>query len=120
MTFDSLPEHTPSADDLSALSWVHEELRRTLDAAHKSLRRHLRESDSIHGSDLGAVDPAVLRQARNQLHQAAGALELIGLRAGASLLQASEAAVQRAVGKPSLLDLPAVETIERASFALLD
>jgi chemosensory pili system protein ChpA (sensor histidine kinase/response regulator) len=120
MTFDSLPEHTPSADDLSALSWVHEELRRTLEAAHKSLRRHLRESDSIHGSDLGAVDPAVLRQARNQLHQAAGALELIGLRAGASLLQASEAAVQRGIAKPSLLDLPAVETIERASFALLD
>ena len=28
-----------SSDDLSALAWVHEELRRSLDSAHKALRR---------------------------------------------------------------------------------
>ena len=28
-----------SSDDLSALAWVHDELRRSLDAAHKALLR---------------------------------------------------------------------------------
>jgi chemosensory pili system protein ChpA (sensor histidine kinase/response regulator) len=38
-----LPRDTESIDDLSALSWVQEELRRSLEAAHKSLRRYLKE-----------------------------------------------------------------------------
>ncbi|MFD2452837.1 hypothetical protein [Ideonella paludis] len=32
--------------DLSALAWVHDELRRTLEGAQKTLRRALRESTS--------------------------------------------------------------------------
>ena len=32
---------TLPTDDLSALAWVHSELRRSLDNAHKSLRRYL-------------------------------------------------------------------------------
>jgi len=99
-------------NDLSALAWVHGELRRSLDAAHKALRRHLKEADAIGRSDTDSVDPAVLRGARVQLHQGVGALELVGLPAPAQVLRASEAAVQRWVGKPALVNAAAVETIE--------
>jgi chemosensory pili system protein ChpA (sensor histidine kinase/response regulator) len=107
-------------DDLSALAWVHVELRRSLETAHKSLRRYLREAEAAAGSDVDAVDPSVLRSARSQLHQGVGALELVGLPAAARVLRASEAAVQRMVARPALVKPAAVETVERLSFALLD
>ena len=112
--------NSPSSADLSALAWVHDELRRSLEAAHKALRRHVRESQAHAGSDVDKVDPAVLRGARHHLHQGAGALELVGLPAAAQLLRASEAAVQRLATRTEPLDVRAVESIERASFALLD
>ncbi|HEY6134762.1 MAG TPA: Hpt domain-containing protein [Rubrivivax sp.] len=108
------------SDDLSALAWVQDELRRSLEAAHKALRRHLKEAEGLTGSDIDAVDPAVLRSARTQLHQGAGALELIGLPSPARVLRASETAVQRMIAKPTLATPAAVETIERTSFGLLD
>ncbi|MED5617949.1 hybrid sensor histidine kinase/response regulator [Ideonella sp. BN130291] len=111
---------TETTDDLSALAWVQEELRKSLEAAHKSLRRFVKESEALSGSDVDAVDPGVLRTARQQLHQGVGALELVGLPAGAQLLRASEAAVQRLSQRPKKLNAAAVEAIERASFALLD
>ncbi|MBA4177785.1 MAG: hybrid sensor histidine kinase/response regulator [Leptothrix sp. (in: Bacteria)] len=107
-------------DDLSPLAWVSGELRRSLEAAHKSLRRYLKEAEAAAGGDLDAVDPAVLRAARAQLHQGVGALELVGLPAAANVLRASEAAVQRLAARPALVNAAAVETIEKASFALLD
>jgi len=108
------------ADDLSALAWVQEELRKSLDAAHKALHRALKDRQSAEQSDVDALDPAVLRTARQQLHQGVGALELAGLPAGAALLRASEAVVQKFVNRPSALNADAVRDIERASFALLD
>src|SRR5512137_689054 len=108
------------ADDLRALAWVQDELRRSLEAAHKALRRHLKEAEGLSGSDVDAVDPAVLRTARMQLHQGAGALELIGLPVPARVLRASENAVQRIMARPALAKPASVEVIERASFALLD
>ncbi|MFM2450462.1 MAG: hypothetical protein RIS44_2912, partial [Pseudomonadota bacterium] len=111
---------TSSSTDLSALAWVHDELRRSLDSAHKSLRRFVKESDAMVGADVDAVDPSVLRSARAQIHQGVGALELVGLSAAATLLRASEAAVQRYVSKPGKLTSLVVDDIEKASFALLD
>ena len=35
--------------DLSALAWLHDELRRSLEAAHKSLRRYLKEAGAVGG-----------------------------------------------------------------------
>ena len=116
-TSDTMSE---MSSDLSALAWVHEELRRSLDNAHKALRRFVKESESVSGSDVDAVDPAVLRTARQQIHQGVGALELVGLPAVAVVLRASEAAVQRFVAKPDKLTAADVDTIELASFALLD
>ncbi len=108
------------ADDLSALAWVLEELRKSLEQAHKGLRRYLREAEASATSDLEDVEPAVLRNARQQLHGAVGALQLVNEAEGAQLLRASEAAVQRYVQRPQRADAKGVETIERASFALLD
>ncbi len=107
-------------DDLSAIAWVHDELRRSLDAAHKSLRRFLKDSEVVTGSDIDSVDPGVLRAARAQIHQGVGALELVGLPAAAIVLRASEAAVQRSIGRPQALTAELVADIERSSFGLLD
>ena len=106
--------------DLSALAWVHDELRRTLEAAHKSLRRYLKEAESAGNSDVDTVDPAILRHARSQMHQGAGALELVGLPTAALMLRASEAAITRLAARSRGLTPAAVETLERGSFALLD
>ena len=107
-------------DDLSALAWVNGELRRSLEAANKALRRYLKEAEAARGGDLDAVDPAVLRNARSQLHQGVGALELVGQPAVADVLRASEAAVQRMAAKPALVTTAAVDTVEKVSFAVLD
>ena len=109
-----------SGDDLSAIAWVQEELRRSLDAAHKSLRRFIKDSEAVTGSDLDTVDPGVLRTARSQIHQGVGALELVGLPAPAIVLRASETAVQRSIARPQSLTPELVADIERSSFALLD
>ena len=108
------------ADDLSALAWVQDELRRTLEAAHKSLRRCLKEAEALGGSDVDTVDPAVLRSARSSIHQGVGALELVGMPEAALVLRASETLVQKYVAKPHKLTPQAVDEIEKSSFALLD
>src|SRR6185369_3377762 len=115
-----MSQHTEQVDDLSSLAWVQEELRKSLDTAHKSLRRYLKEIEAKAGSDVDDVEPAILRTARQQLHQSVGALELVGLPAAATLLRASETAVQRFISKPHKITNEAVEGVERASFALLD
>lgn len=112
--------HSETTDDLSALAWVHEELRRSLEAAHKALRRFVKDAEAVSGSDVDAVDPAVLRTAHQQIHQGVGALELVGLPAVASVLRASEVAVKRFVSKPQKMTAADVDVIEQASFALLD
>ncbi len=108
------------SDDLSALAWVHEELRKSLETAHKALNRSLKDAAVTGFSDTDALDPAVLRSARQQIHQGVGALELAGLPAGAMLLRASEALVQRYVTRPQSINEEGVRAIESASFALLD
>ena len=105
-------------DPLSALSWVQEELRRSLETAHKALRRYLKEQ--AQRSDLDSIDPNVLRQARSQIHQSVGVLELVGLGRAAELLRAAEAALQRISSRPKLLTPAAVDAIEHGSFALLE
>jgi len=112
---------TETIEDLSALAWVHDELRRSLEMAHKAMRRYLKEAESVVGSDVDAVDPGVLRTARAQFHQGVGALELVGLPTAAQVLRASEAALQKLTsGRPVKLNAAAVEAIEQGSFALLD
>ena len=119
---DSHRADSPKASeiDLNALAWVHEELRRSLESAHKALRRFVKDHAAALDADAEGVDAAVLRAARQQIHQGVGALELVGLPGAARVLRASEAVVQRVVSKPKRLNAQVIETIERASFALLD
>jgi hypothetical protein len=120
MESQSKGHNEPPGEDLSALAWVHGELRRALENAHKSLRRYLKEAESLGDSDVDVVDPSVLRSARNQIHQGVGALELVGLPAAATVLRAAEMAVQRMVAKPATVDTASIEAVEKVSFGLLD
>ena len=114
------PQSADDLSDLSALSWVHEELRRSVELALKALRRHLRESETTFDADVDAPDPAVLHTARQHLHQGVGALELVALQAGASLLHACETCVQRFIARPRSINAHAVAAVESACFALMD
>ncbi|MDM7942860.1 MAG: Hpt domain-containing protein [Hydrogenophaga sp.] len=116
---DSLQMDPPVAD-LGPLAWVFEELRKSLDGANKAIKRFVRETEQSRLDDLQAVDPASLRQARQQLHQAVGALEMVGLGAPAHVLRAMEAAVQRFVQRPQSCTDAAAAKVERASFALVE
>ncbi|WP_457391340.1 Hpt domain-containing protein [Roseateles sp. P5_E1] len=107
--------------DLSPLAWVQEELRRSLESVHKTLRRLVRDSGDNRLSAFGgdAQPSAPLQQAAAQLHQVSGVLSLVGLPAGASVLRAAEVAVARLAERPLEVEASTVDTIERADFALL-
>jgi chemosensory pili system protein ChpA (sensor histidine kinase/response regulator) len=119
MNAAALPEDIDQVD-VSGLAWTQEELRKSLEAAHRSLRRLLRESDAASDSEFAATTTAPLRTARRQLHEGAGVLTLVGLPAVALLLRGSEALVQRRIAKPERLDARTVDAIHNASLAVLD
>ncbi len=107
-----------NANDLGPLAWVLDELRKSLDSATKALRRYVRDAEQARGSDLAAVDSGQLRISRQQLHQAVGALDMVGFTGPAIVLRAMENAVQKFVNRPELCTEAAAVKIERASFAL--
>jgi chemosensory pili system protein ChpA (sensor histidine kinase/response regulator) len=109
-----------ATNDLGPLAWVLDELRKSLESASAALRRFLRDTALARGSDMASVDGGHLRIARQQLHQAVGALEMVGLGAPAHMLRCMEAAVQRFVERPELCNEPAAAKVERAGFALTD
>jgi len=108
------------ANDLGPLAWVLDELRKSLDGASKALRRFVRDAELARGSDLAQLDASQLRIARQQLHQAVGALEMVGLGAPAKVLRAMEALAQKFVQRPELCSDDAANKVERASFALAE
>ncbi|MDB5874713.1 MAG: putative histidine kinase, CheA, partial [Ramlibacter sp.] len=109
-----------ATNDLGPLAWVLDELRKSLDSASAALRRFVRDTALARGSDMASVDGGHLRIARQQLHQAVGALEMVGLGAPAHMLRCMEAAVQKFVEKPELCNEPASAKVERAGFALTE
>ena len=109
-----------AVNDLGPLAWVLDELRKSLDGAAKALKRFVRDAETARGSDLAALDASQLRIARQQLHQAVGALEMVGLAGPALVLRAMEAAVQKFVQHPDQCNQDAATKIERASFALTE
>jgi len=98
--------------DLGPLAWVLDELRKSLEVANTSLK--------LRGTDLASVDASQLRMARQHMHQAVGALEMVGLLAPAHMLRAMEAAVQQFVQRPERCNEASAALLERASFALLE
>ena len=109
-----------ASNDLGPLAWVLDELRKSLDGATKAMRRFVRDAEQARGSDLAEVDSSQLRIARQQLHQAVGALEMVGLGAPAKVLRAMEALAQKFVQRPELCSDDAAARVERASFALTE
>ncbi len=107
-------------NDLGPLAWVLDELRKSLDGAAKALKRFVREAEAARGSDLAALDASHLRIARQQLHQAVGALEMVGLVAPALVLRSMEAAVQKFIQQPEQCSPEAAGKIEVAGFALAE
>ncbi|NCP39133.1 MAG: hybrid sensor histidine kinase/response regulator, partial [Rhodoferax sp.] len=106
--------------DLGPLAWVLDELRKSLDSANMALRRFVRDAELSRGSDIAALDASHLRIARQQLHQAVGALEMVGFEVPARMLRAMEALVQKFVQKPEFCSDDAALRVEHASFALTD
>jgi chemosensory pili system protein ChpA (sensor histidine kinase/response regulator) len=109
-----------ATSDLGPLAWVLDELRKSLDGATKALRRFVRDAELARGSDLTELDASHLRIARQQLHQAVGALEMVGLGAPAKVLRAMEALAQKFVQRPEQCSDDAANKVERASFALTE
>jgi chemosensory pili system protein ChpA (sensor histidine kinase/response regulator) len=106
--------------DLGPLAWVLEELRKSLTTASAALRRYVRDTGLARGEDMTSVDDGQLRIARQQLHQAVGALEMVGQGGPAHVLRSMEAAVQKFIDKPALCTEAAAAKVERAGFALTD
>lgn len=109
-----------AGNDLGPLAWVLDELRKSLDGATKAIRRFVRDAELARGSELESVDASQLRIARQQLHQAVGALEMVGLGAPAKVLRAMEALAQKFVQRPEFCSEEAATKVERASFALME
>ena len=109
-----------AVDDLGPLAWVLDELRKSLDGAAKALKRFVRDAEAAKGTDLAALDASQLRIARQQLHQAVGALEMVGLSGPALVLRGMEAAVQKFVQQPEQCSQEAAGKIEGCSFALTE
>jgi chemosensory pili system protein ChpA (sensor histidine kinase/response regulator) len=109
-----------ATNDLGPLAWVLDELRKSLESASGALRRFVRDAGLARGQDMASVDTGQLRIARQQLHQAVGALEMVGLGAPALILRAMEASVQKFVERPELCSEPAASKVERAGFALTE
>ena len=105
-------------DDLGPLAWVMDELRRSLEAAGTALRRQVREEAIASRSASSASDSSSLPMARLQLHQAAGALEMVGLAAPARVVRAMETATQRFIDDPTRCNESSVVSVERAGFAV--
>lgn len=107
--------NAPATEDLGPLAWVIGEIQKSLEGASKSLRRHARE----HGQ-VPELDTGLLRMARQQLHQAVGALQLVGHPAPAMVLGAMEFAAQSFINDPSRCTEAAVQKIDHAGFAITD
>ncbi|MGJ7508203.1 Hpt domain-containing protein [Variovorax sp. GT1P44] len=110
--------NAPATEDLGPLAWVLGEIQKSLEGVGKTLRRFARDaSAALPGAE---IDTAPLRLARQQLHQAVGALQMVGHTAPALVLGAMEFAVQSFVTEPLRCTDAAVQKIDRAGFAVAD
>jgi len=106
--------------DLGPLAWVKGELSKSLDLAVKALRRFATEAENAIGSDLSSSDTSQLRVARTHIHQALGAMEMVGWDKAASLLRSMEQLVNGFIPKPQACTPKAVSSLESAAFAVQD
>jgi len=107
----------PVADvDFGPLAWVMIEIQKALDGAVKALRRQ-----AVHeGLGEYLADPGLLRLTKQQLHQAGGALHMVGQPAPALVLGAMEFTVHGFIADPLRCTDAAVDKVERAGFAVIE
>ncbi|MCD6078612.1 MAG: putative histidine kinase, CheA, partial [Ramlibacter sp.] len=113
-------DHELANNDLGPLAWVLDELRKSLESASSALRRFVRDTAQAKGEDMASVDTGHLRIARQHMHQAVGALEMVGLVAPAHMLRSMEGAAQKFIERPELCTEAAAGKVERAGFALTE
>ena len=117
---ESSAELAIPAGDLGPLAWVLDETRKTVQAATKALRRFAHEAEHARGVDLASVDASQLRTARQQLHQVAGALDMVGQAVAAQMVRGMEAAAQRFTAHPETCTEAAAAVLEKSGFALVE
>ncbi|MBP7567229.1 MAG: Hpt domain-containing protein [Burkholderiaceae bacterium] len=115
-----LTDIDPGAQDLGPIAWVIEEVRKSVDGAGKALKRFAREAELAGSGGAPSPDTGLLRQARNQLHQTAGALLMVGQPEAAHLLSAMEAACEQLLLSPERCTEEAASRVERAGFAVVE
>lgn len=104
--------------DLGPLAWVLDELRKSLDGAVKSVKLFAHNVAQAGPAGAAALDPVPLRIARQHLHSATGALEMVGMREAALVVRAMETAVHQFVQTPHACNENAAQVLERTSFAV--
>ncbi|MDR1967428.1 MAG: Hpt domain-containing protein, partial [Burkholderiaceae bacterium] len=117
---DGRADAAATAGDLGSLAWVLGETRQSIESASKLLKRFARESQALRDASMGSPDASALRLARQQLHQAVGALEMVGQPIAARMVRGMEAAVQQWLQRPDKCQESGVATLVRAGFALMD
>jgi chemosensory pili system protein ChpA (sensor histidine kinase/response regulator) len=100
---------TGSAPDVAPLAWVIDEIRTSLNAAVNDVKGFLGNKQNLDQ----------LRNARNQVHQATGALQLLDLRGVALLTEAVEQLVRRWEGDPRDCLPAAVRAVETTVAAVI-
>ncbi|MDE2119062.1 MAG: histidine kinase, partial [Betaproteobacteria bacterium] len=103
--------------DTAALAWVLEQVRDNLLGALAAVRRQAQLS-GLEAAQAEAT--SALLQARTHVHQAAGALELLGQAGTARVLHTAERVLMSALEQPQRLDAPMIEALESALHAALD
>jgi chemosensory pili system protein ChpA (sensor histidine kinase/response regulator) len=106
----SVPLNAMRSIDIAPLSWIIDEVR-------QSLRR---SAAALSDFALDTSNTAHLSQAKNFLHQAHGALQMLDLEGIASITDQSELLLERFQQNPSLCTTEAARTLERVYDGLLD
>ncbi|MBN2692363.1 MAG: Hpt domain-containing protein, partial [Burkholderiaceae bacterium] len=105
--------------DMGPLAWLLDQISDNLQSARTALKRAaLQQDDGVLGSN--QAEKSGLRAARTQVHQAAGAIELLGFFGAARLMQAAENALDRLIEHPEALDASALQRFEAGFNALVD
>ncbi len=110
---------SPLQPDAGPLAWVIEQVRDNLLAAQAAVRKHL-QLRLLSEADEAQPTAGNLLQARHQVHQAAGAIDLLGYFAAARLALAAERALTRFIDQPDGFDAAAQASLESGLHALLD
>src|SRR5690606_25795759 len=100
-----------AAPDLSVLSWCAAEIRQSLQDAVDRLRRQLAS---------GGADKAPLREARTAVHQAHGALSIVGLSGVPRVTAEAERFVEAIEGGALAFDEAKIELFSGACAAVAE